>query len=76
MADEDGQLHVLGLLEQLRAECSVLWGTSSKLYHGVDKPLRELSDPNLDDIPVASTPFGFCLNLLAGVRSGRTAHRY
>jgi hypothetical protein len=35
----------------LRAECSELWGTSSKLYHGVDKLLRELANPNLHDIP-------------------------
>lgn len=46
-----GQLHTLGLLEQLRAEASEAWGTSSKLYHRLDKLLRELADPNLHDIP-------------------------
>ena len=43
-------LHTLGLLEQLRAESSELWGTSSKLYHRVDTLLRELANPNLHDI--------------------------
>jgi hypothetical protein len=47
-----GQLHTLALLEQLRAECAVLWGTSSTLYHRVDGLLRELANPNLHDIPM------------------------
>jgi hypothetical protein len=47
---EDGQLHTLGLLEQLRAESKELWGTSSKLYHRVDHLLRELANLNLHDI--------------------------
>jgi hypothetical protein len=49
--EENGQLYTLGLIEQLRAECSELWGTSSKLYHRVDELLRELANPNLHDIP-------------------------
>ncbi len=52
----EGQLHTLGLLEQLRAECGELWGTSSNLYHRVDKLLRELANPNLHDIPT-NLPF-------------------
>jgi hypothetical protein len=48
--NEDGQLHTLGLLEQLRAESKELWGTSSTLYHRVDALLRELANPNLHDI--------------------------
>ena len=47
----DGQLHTLGLLEQLRSECKSLWGTSSDLYFRVDELLRELANPNLHDIP-------------------------
>jgi hypothetical protein len=35
---------------------SELWGTSSKLYHRVDKLLRELANPNLHDIPT-NLPF-------------------
>jgi hypothetical protein len=47
----------LGLLEELRAGCSDLWGTSSKPpYHRVDKLLRELANPSLHDIP-ANLPF-------------------
>jgi hypothetical protein len=46
----DGQLYTLGLIEQLRAECGQLWGTSSRLYRRVDELLRELANPNLHDI--------------------------
>jgi hypothetical protein len=49
--DDDGQLHTLGLLEQLRAECQSLWGASSNAYFRVDGLLRELANPNLHDIP-------------------------
>ena len=38
--EEDGQLHTLGLLEQLRDQCKSLWGTSSELYFRVDKLLQ------------------------------------
>jgi hypothetical protein len=48
--DEEGQLHTLGLLEQLRAQSGDLWGRSSKLYFHVDKLLRQLENPNLHDI--------------------------
>ena len=48
---DEGQLHTLGLIEQLRAECGTLWGTSSQLYHRIDGLIRELADPNLHDIP-------------------------
>ena len=51
-APEDGQLHALGLLEQLREECKSLWGTSSEFYFRVDALLRELANPNLHDIPM------------------------
>ena len=50
-AAEDGQLHTLSLLEQLREECKSLWGTSSEFYFRIDELLRELADPNLHDIP-------------------------
>jgi hypothetical protein len=51
MIEDDGQLHTLGLLEQLRGECKALWGTSSELYFRVDKLLQQLANPNLHDIP-------------------------
>jgi hypothetical protein len=47
----DGELHTLGLLEQLREECKALWGGSSNAYFRVDELLRQLADPNLHDIP-------------------------
>ncbi len=52
----EGQLHTLGLLERLRAECKDLWGSSSKAYFRVDELLRELANPNLHDIPT-NLPF-------------------
>jgi hypothetical protein len=55
-AGDHGQLHTLGLLERLRAECKDLWGISLKLYFRVDELLRELADPNLHDIP-SNLPF-------------------
>jgi hypothetical protein len=55
-ADGDSQLHTLGLLERLRAECKTLWGTSSQLYFRVDELLRQLANPNLRDIPT-NLPF-------------------
>lgn len=48
---DDGQLHTLGLLEELRSECKNLWGASSSFYFRVDELLRELANPNLHDIP-------------------------
>ena len=49
--DGEGQLHTLGLLEQLRCECKGLWGSSSDAYFRVDRLLRQLADPSLHDIP-------------------------
>jgi hypothetical protein len=54
--DTEGQLHTLGLLEQLRAESKSLWGASSEAYFRVDELLRELANPNLHDIPT-NLPF-------------------
>jgi hypothetical protein len=48
--EEDGQLHTLGLIEELRAECKRIWGTSSDLYFRIDELLRELTNPNLRGI--------------------------
>jgi hypothetical protein len=48
--EDEGQLHTLGLLEQLRTECKQLWGTSSEFYFRVDELLRQLANPNLHDI--------------------------
>jgi hypothetical protein len=39
------------LLERLRTDCRSLWGTSTNLYFKIDELLRELSNPNLHDIP-------------------------
>jgi len=54
--DTEGQLHTLGLLEQLRTESKSLWGASSEAYFRVDELLRELANPNLHDIPT-NLPF-------------------
>jgi hypothetical protein len=47
---DDGQLHTLGLLEQLRAGARGADGAYSDLYHRVDGLLRELANPNLHEI--------------------------
>lgn len=49
-ADEDGQLHTLGLLERLRAESGYLDHAACDLHSRVDALLRELENPNLHDI--------------------------
>ena len=49
--EDEGQLHTLGLLEQLRDASKDLWGASSEAYFRVDGLLRQLANPNLHDIP-------------------------
>jgi hypothetical protein len=49
--EDEGQLHTLGLLEQLRDASKDLWGASSKAYFRVDGSLRQLANPNLHDVP-------------------------
>jgi hypothetical protein len=56
MTEEDGQLHTLGLIEQLRDQCKSLWGTSSEFYFRIDKLLQQLANTNLHDIPL-NLPF-------------------
>jgi hypothetical protein len=51
MDKANGQLHTLGLLEQLREASKSLWGASSEAYLRVDELLRQLANPNLHDIP-------------------------
>lgn len=48
--EEDGQLHTLGLIEELLSECERMWSTSSELYFRIDELLRELANPNLHEI--------------------------
>ncbi len=49
-SDEHGQLHTLGLLEQLRAESGALWRAASNFHFRVDAMMRQLENPNLHDI--------------------------
>ena len=51
MNKNDGQLHTLSVLEQLREASKSLWGASSEAYFRVDELLRQLANPNLHDIP-------------------------
>ncbi len=46
-ASDDGELHTLNLLEELRSRCEGLWGKSSDLYFNINDLLRELANPNL-----------------------------
>ena len=47
----EGQLHTLGLLEQLRAECSGYRENSSALYYKLDRLLMELANWKCLDRP-------------------------
>ena len=49
-AEQDGQLHTLGLLERLRQKTSGVQDRYSDLYREEDGLLRELGNPNLHDI--------------------------
>jgi hypothetical protein len=49
-ADDDGHLHTLGLLEQLRTESRYLWRAASEFHFRVDAMMRQLENPNLHDI--------------------------
>ena len=51
MNENDGQLHTLSVLEQLREASKSLWGASSAAYFRVDELLRQLANTNLHDIP-------------------------
>jgi hypothetical protein len=51
MYENNGQLHTLSVLEQLREASKGLWGASSAAYFRVDELLRQLANPNLHDIP-------------------------
>ena len=51
MDENEGQLHTLSVLEQLRDASKSLWGASSEAYFRVDELLRQLANPNLHDIP-------------------------
>ncbi len=51
---EDGQIHTLGLLEQLRDDLRRYGRAKDELYFRIDKVLRELADPKLHDINLAS----------------------
>jgi hypothetical protein len=49
--ENEGQLHTLSVLEQLRDAFKSLWGASFAAYFRVDELLRQLANPNLHDIP-------------------------
>src|SRR5262249_4269884 len=51
MDEDDGQLHTLTVVEQLREASKSLWGASSEAYFRLDELLRQLANPNLHDIP-------------------------
>jgi hypothetical protein len=51
--EHDGQIHTLGLLEQLREDLRRYGHENGELYHRVDKALRELANPNLHDVELA-----------------------
>jgi hypothetical protein len=52
--EQDGQIHTLGLLEKLRGDLRSLGSANSELYRRVDNALRELANPNLHDVNLAT----------------------
>jgi hypothetical protein len=52
--EQDGQIYTLGLLERLREDLRVFGGAKNELYFRIDKLLRELANPNLHDVFLAS----------------------
>jgi hypothetical protein len=52
--EQVGQVHTLGLLEQLRDDLRRYGHAKDELYFRVDKVLRELANPNLHDVNLAS----------------------
>ncbi len=53
-SDEDGQIHTLGLLEQLRDDLRRYGRAKDELYFRIERVLRELANPNLHDINLTS----------------------
>ena len=51
MNENEGQMHTLSVLEELREASKNLWGASSAAYFRVDELLGQLANPNLHDIP-------------------------
>jgi len=50
----DGQLHTLGLLERLREDLRTFGEAKSELYVRIDGLLRELANPNLHEVNLAT----------------------
>ena len=48
--EEDGQIYVLGLIENLRDDLRAFDGAKDKLYYRIETALRELANPNLHDV--------------------------
>jgi hypothetical protein len=49
--EDGGEVYTLSLLEELRDEYGKLQKTYSDSYHRLDGLLRQLSNPNIHDIP-------------------------
>lgn len=52
--EQDGQIHTLGLLERLRDDLFAFGQAETALYFRLDRLLRELANPNLHDVNLAS----------------------
>jgi hypothetical protein len=52
--EQDGQIHVLGLLEQLRDALRTYGQGNNELYFRVNNALRELANPNLHEVELAT----------------------
>jgi hypothetical protein len=52
MGEDGGDTCALGLVEQLRDQCGALQRELSEAYHRMDALIRQLSNPNLHDLPI------------------------
>ena len=52
--EQDGQVHVLGLLEQLRGDLRTQGQANNELSFRIDNALRELANPNLHEVELAT----------------------
>jgi hypothetical protein len=53
-AEQDGQIYTLGLLERLREDLRRYGHENDGLYSRIDRALRELANPNLHEVELAT----------------------
>ena len=52
--DQEAEIYTLGMLEQLREDLRLFGNAKGELYSRIDLLLRELANPNLHDVNLAT----------------------